>query len=39
MKNELFSIVDSPNIVDEVIQHVQSKNAGAITVFMVQSAS
>ena len=34
MKNELFSIVDSPNIVDEVIQHVQSKNSGAITVFI-----
>ncbi|MCM3387051.1 molybdenum cofactor biosynthesis protein MoaE [Ureibacillus chungkukjangi] len=34
MKAELFSIVDNPIIVDDVIQQVQSVNAGAITVFI-----
>lgn len=34
MKNEFFSIVTSPIVVDEVIQQVKSVNAGAITVFI-----
>ena len=34
MKNELFAIVDTPIVVDDVISKVQSANAGAITVFI-----
>ena len=34
MKMELFSIVNSPIVTDEVIQKVQSRNAGAVTVFI-----
>lgn len=31
---ELFSVVDTPIVTDDVIQKVQSRNAGAITVFI-----
>ena len=34
MKTELFSIVDTPIVTDDVIKKVQSANAGAITVFI-----
>lgn len=34
MKEELFTIVDTPIVTDDVIQKVQSANAGAITVFI-----
>ncbi|QCR32366.1 molybdenum cofactor biosynthesis protein MoaE [Lysinibacillus sp. SGAir0095] len=34
MKNEYFSIVNTPIVVEEVIQQVKSVNAGAITVFI-----
>lgn len=34
MKEELFTIVDTPIVTDDVIRKVQSANAGAITVFI-----
>ena len=34
MRNEYFSIVNTPIVVEEVIQQVKSVNAGAITVFI-----
>ena len=34
MKMELYSIVDTPIVIDDVIQKVQSRNAGAITIFI-----
>ena len=34
MENELFAVVDTAIATDEVIQKVQSANAGAITVFI-----
>ncbi|MFC7687195.1 molybdenum cofactor biosynthesis protein MoaE [Ureibacillus sp. GCM10028918] len=34
MNNALFSIIDTPIVVDEIIQQVKSVNAGAITVFI-----
>ena len=34
MSSELFAIVDKPIVTEEVIQKVQSANAGAITIFI-----
>lgn len=34
MNNDLFSIINTPIVVEEVTQRVQSVNAGAITVFI-----
>ena len=34
MKVECFAVVDTPIVTDDVIQKVQSRNAGAITVFI-----
>ncbi len=34
MKEELFTIVDTPIVTEDVIRKVQSVNAGAITVFI-----